>query len=86
MGNTKGYIPQYQELLPAPPTPFQSMDCGIWPLSIWLCDDPEPFCPLGTPVTWTISFFSFKMQSDLTVIATGISILLQYRQPHPGAQ
>ena len=42
--------------------------------------DPEPFCPLGTPVNWTISFClaPFQMQSDLTVIATGISILLQY--------
>ena len=40
-------------------------------------EDPEPFVHLG-PRSFGPFCFPFKMQSDLTVIATGISILLQY--------
>ena len=79
MGNTKGYIPQYQNFYPPPHTISVH---GLRHLAFehLALHDPEPFCPLGTPVNWTILFrlFPFQMQSDLTVIATGISILLQY--------
>ena len=77
MGNTKGYIPQYQGTFTRPPTPCQSMDWGIWPPSIWLLTIPNRFVQLGP---WSLGPFRFsvQMQSDLTVIATGISILLQY--------
>ena len=76
-GEYKGVHSPISRTFSRPPTPFQSMDCGIWPLSIWLCTIPNRFVHLGP---WSLGpfVFPFKMQSDLTVIATGISILLQY--------
>ena len=76
-GEYKGVHSPISRTFTRPPTPFQSMDCGIWPLSIWLCTIPNRFVHLGP---WSLGpfVFPFKMQSDLTVIATGISILLQY--------
>ena len=50
-------------------------------LSTWLSVIPNRFRPPGTFVIWTsisISVFSRDMQSDLTMLAAGISILLQY--------
>jgi len=77
-GNTKGYIPHYQSFSPAPPHHNESWQLATW--STWLLVILNRFRPPGTLVIWTA--FSIRvfpnMQSDLTLLAAGISILLQY--------
>ena len=77
-GIQRGAFPINTEISPAPPH-HVNWTFGKWPfVSTWLSAIPNR--PYGTLVIWTFPFpnFQVSMQSDLTMLATGISILLQY--------
>ena len=81
VGEYKGVHSPLPEIFTRPPTPQRIL--GFWQLatwSTWLLVIPNRFRPPGTLVIWTT--FSIRvfpdMQSDLTLLAAGISILLQY--------
>ena len=84
-GEYKGVHSPISRTFSRPPTPFQSMDCGIWPLSIWLCTIPNRFVHLGP---WSLGPFRFSLQNAIWFDRDRHRNLhpAPVPQPHPGAQ